>query len=76
MKSMEKSIQKLIEKGKITETATVILERIRPTTSMEEFSSVELVIEAATENKELKKKIFLSLDGILKKSAIILTDFQ
>src|SRR5436309_1966062 len=63
---MEKSLVKLIEKGKVTEQAATILARVRPTTSLEDFAHTELVIEAATENEEVKKKIFRTLDGVLK----------
>jgi len=72
--SIEKSLQKLIEKGKVTELAPVVMERIRPTTSMEELGNVQLVIEAATENIETKKRIFQQLDDVLKESAIIGTN--
>jgi 3-hydroxybutyryl-CoA dehydrogenase len=71
---MEKSLQKLIEKGKVTETAVQVLARIKTTTSLEDFAGVELVIEAATENKEIKKQIFKKLDQILKPSALIGTN--
>lgn len=74
MTGMEKSIQKLIEKGKVTETPQAVLGRIKTTTSLEDFAQVELVIEAATENKEIKKQIFVKLDQILKPTAIIGTN--
>jgi len=71
---MEKSLQKLNEKGRITEAPSVVLARIRPITSLEDLKSAELVIEAATENRELKKKIFQQLDLLLKPTAIIGTN--
>lgn len=71
---IEKSLQKLLEKGKITEQPAAVLARIRTSTSVEDLSQVELAIEAATENIELKKKIFTKLDQILKSSAIIGTN--
>lgn len=74
MAGMEKSVQKLIEKGKVTETPQAVLGRIKTTTSLEDFAQVELVIEAATENKEIKKQIFVKLDQILKPTAIIGTN--
>lgn len=71
---MEKSLQKLIEKGKITETVASVMARIRTTTSMDDLSPVELAIEAATENKSVKMAIFQRLDQILKPSAVIGTN--
>jgi 3-hydroxybutyryl-CoA dehydrogenase len=71
---IEKSIAKLIEKGKVTESASQILGRIKLTTSMEDLSQVELAIEAATENIAIKKQIFTKLDALLKPTAIIGTN--
>ncbi len=71
---MEKSLQKLLEKGKITEDPSKVLSRIKTTTNLEDFAQVELAIEAATENREVKKMIFKKLDQILKPSAIIGTN--
>lgn len=68
---IEKSIQKLIEKGKITETSSAVLSRIKMTTQLEDLSQTEFVIEAASENKAIKKQIFEKLDRILKPSALI-----
>ena len=45
--------------------------RIKTTTSMEELNSADFVIEAVSENEDLKKKIFTQLDKIVKPSAIL-----
>jgi 3-hydroxybutyryl-CoA dehydrogenase len=74
MGSMERSLVKLIEKGKIREQASVVLGRIKPTSTLEDLSQVELAVEAATENRETKKAIFRRLDGILNPSAILGTN--
>jgi 3-hydroxybutyryl-CoA dehydrogenase len=71
---IEKSVAKLIEKGKVTESASQILGRIKLTTSLEDLSQVELAIEAATENVAIKKQIFAKLDALLKPTAIIGTN--
>jgi len=71
---MSKSIDKLIEKGKITETTAVVIGRVKMTTSLEDFGQTEFVIEAATENKAIKKQIFEKLDKVLKSSALIGTN--
>ncbi len=71
---IEKSLTKLIEKGKVKEQAAVVLARIKTSTSIEDMASVELVIEAATENKDTKKAIFKKLDGVMKQTAILGTN--
>ena len=47
------------------------LARIKATTSMEELNAADFVIEAVSENEELKRKIFTQLDKIVKPSAIL-----
>ena len=74
MTSMEKSINKLIEKGKVRETASAVLGRIKTSTVLDSFSKVELAIEAATENIELKKTIFKKLDAVLPPRSILGTN--
>jgi len=51
-----------------------ILGRIKSTTSFQDFSDCDLVVEAATENLDLKKKIFAELDKICSKHAILATN--
>jgi 3-hydroxybutyryl-CoA dehydrogenase len=47
------------------------LARVKGTTDTADFADCDLVIEAAIENMELKKKIFAELDGILQPEVII-----
>jgi 3-hydroxybutyryl-CoA dehydrogenase len=62
----------LIKKTTITEEQKkVLLEKIKLTTNMQDLSDCDFVIEAATENIELKLKIFKELDEIVKKDAIL-----
>ena len=68
---IQKSLDKLIEKGKVKEPASTVLSRIQMTSQLEDLKAVELVIEAVSENPELKKNIFKKLDSLLKPSAII-----
>ncbi len=52
-----------VEKGRLASPdKDTILGRIKGTTDTQEFSECDLVIEAATENIEVKKKIFTGLD--------------
>ena len=66
---------KSVEKGKLSPPdKDAIMGRIKGTTSTKDFSGCDLVIEAAIENMELKKKIFAELDGICPKHAILATN--
>src|SRR4051812_45702011 len=48
-------LKKLVEKGKMTDAEVQkILENIRPVNGMEGLKSADLVVEAVTENPELK----------------------
>jgi len=50
------------------------LKRISPAQEIEAFSNCDLVIEAASEKEELKRKIFVALCPVLKPQAIIGTN--
>lgn len=71
MKTMDKSLAKLIEKGKVAEEKETILGRIRTTTKLEDFKSADFIVEAVFENFEVKKKVILELDKILRPEVII-----
>ena len=69
---INKSLSKLVTKGKMTEEdKEAILERITGTTDLALAADCDLVIEAAVENMEIKKSIFSGLDRICKESAIL-----
>jgi 3-hydroxybutyryl-CoA dehydrogenase len=66
------SLDRLIKKEKITEAdKTAALSRIKTSTSYDDLKGAQLVIEAATENYDLKVKIVKQLDGMLAPEAII-----
>ena len=66
---------KQVEKGKIKpEDKDALVARIRTVASPSEFSSCDLVIEAATENVELKLKLFRGCDEAMKPGAILATN--
>ncbi|GAB4292730.1 MAG: 3-hydroxybutyryl-CoA dehydrogenase [Myxococcota bacterium] len=72
---VQKFLTKSVEKGKMSEDdKNAVLKRIKPTANMTEFKECEFIIEAATENIELKKRIFKELDAIAKPEAIIATN--
>jgi 3-hydroxybutyryl-CoA dehydrogenase len=60
--SIKRSVEKLASKGALTEEAQAAALGIRMVGDLEEVSEADLVIEAATENPELKLKIFRDLD--------------
>lgn len=73
--AIDASLTKAVEKGKATEAdKTAALGRIKGTLNTEDFKDCDLVIEAAIENLELKKKIFADLDKICSKHAILATN--
>jgi 3-hydroxybutyryl-CoA dehydrogenase len=73
--SIDKVLAKSVEKSKLSQQdKDAIMGRIKGTTSTKDFSGCDLVIEAAIENMELKKKIFAELDGICPKHAILGTN--
>lgn len=72
MERLNKSLSRAVSKGKTTqEEMNAALARVKGTTDTADFAPCDLVIEAAVENMELKKKLFAELDGILRPEAII-----
>ncbi len=66
------SLDRLIKKEKMTaEQKAAALAKISITTDVTTLKDVDLIIEAATENLELKTRIFKQLDGLAKPEAII-----
>lgn len=66
---------KLVEKGKLAAAdVEAALARIRPAGEYAALTECDFVIEAATENIELKKKIFANIDGAAGPGAILATN--
>ena len=75
VKQVTSGLGRLVKKEKITpEQRDEILGRITWTENLEEMASADLLVEAATENLELKKKIFQELDRVAKPGAILGTN--
>jgi 3-hydroxybutyryl-CoA dehydrogenase len=75
MTLINNSLGKAIEKSLLKEEdKKAILGRIKGTTTTADFKDCDLVIEAAIENMELKKKIFADLDKICPPNAILATN--
>jgi len=72
---IQKNLEKLAAKGKISnEEVESILAKISGTTDLNLLDDVDLVIEAAVENMEIKRQIFGDLDKICKPEAILATN--
>ena len=70
--SINSALTKDVGQGKISQQdKDTTLDRIRGTTNSKDFYDCDLVIEAAIENMELKKKIFTELDKICPKHTIL-----
>ncbi|GAW92972.1 3-hydroxybutyryl-CoA dehydrogenase [Calderihabitans maritimus] len=75
LKTISKHIQRSVDKNKISAAdKDQILERIRTTTSLEEFKEVDFVVEAATEKVQLKLDLFRRLDQICSPDVILATN--
>jgi len=74
VETIRKSVDKLFEKEKITDIQRQAASHIQTTVSMDAASQADLIIEAATENPEMKVKIFKELDALSKTEVILATN--
>lgn len=72
--TIQKSLTKLQEKGKLKESPVDILRRLKKATRIEDLKSCQFVVEAASENREIKFKLFKELDATLPQGGIIATN--
>ena len=71
IKSIDWSVSKFIEKGRLTEDKGIILNRIQVDDDFSSAADVDLAIEAVFEKLDLKKEIFQSLDNVCTERTII-----
>ncbi|NNE97613.1 MAG: 3-hydroxybutyryl-CoA dehydrogenase [Pyrinomonadaceae bacterium] len=72
VEAVSKSLDRFVKKEKITEDdKSSILGRIKTTTELKGLSGCGLVVEAATEDFDIKKQIFENLDEILAEGSIL-----
>jgi len=72
MENIGKSLDRFVKKETITEDQKgEILGRIKTTRSLDELKDCSLVVEAATENFDIKKQIFEKLDQIASADTIL-----
>lgn len=63
--NIDKSLDRFVKKGTLTgEQKAEVLARVKTTTNLDDLKDCSLVVEAATENFEIKKEIFEKLDSI------------
>jgi 3-hydroxybutyryl-CoA dehydrogenase len=72
MATIQKSLGKLVEKGKLSaEDSEAAVRRITTTTELSDLGDCDLVVEAIFENFEAKAAAFRELDGLLAPEAIL-----
>ena len=69
--TIEKSLARLHEKGKLDGTPAEVLGRIRFTTELQDLAHCDLVVEAIVENEAIKAELFRTLGAIVKPSGIL-----
>lgn len=75
LKQVNKNWTRSIEKGRMTEDKRMECESLlKTTTNWDEFRDVDVVVEAVSENLELKKGIFKKLDQIVDDQAVIFSN--
>lgn len=72
LSGLEKTLQKLAEKGKITEDkASEIRNNITKGEALQDLKDSDLVIEAIIENKDIKTKVFTELENYVSEDCVI-----
>jgi 3-hydroxybutyryl-CoA dehydrogenase len=75
MKNIEKSLARMVKKGDIAEIdSRAVVSNIQTTTSFEDLSDVDMVIEAIFEEIGVKKETFKKLDESTKPEIILATN--
>lgn len=75
VQNITRNLEKLVSKGKLTETEKdLMLNRLQTITHVGEDLQIDMVIEAAVENVEVKKNIFSALCKTLPKHTILATN--
>jgi 3-hydroxybutyryl-CoA dehydrogenase len=69
-----RSLEKAVQRGKLSEDARdAALAHIMGTTTLEDLSSVQLVVEAVVENLSVKQALFSNLDEICAPATVLAT---
>jgi 3-hydroxybutyryl-CoA dehydrogenase len=71
-KRIERAVARLVEKGKVSSSdGEAAMSRIKPAGDYAALGDADFVVEAATEEIELKQKIFQSADRSMREGAIL-----
>ncbi|MEP6719764.1 MAG: 3-hydroxybutyryl-CoA dehydrogenase [bacterium] len=72
MKAIDRNLQREVDKERLsTEEKQSVLARIRSTIELEALNDASFVIEAVTENLEVKTEVFKTLDRVTRPAAIL-----
>ncbi|MBP6573494.1 MAG: 3-hydroxybutyryl-CoA dehydrogenase, partial [Flavobacteriales bacterium] len=75
MGGLSKTMDKLVEKGKLTaDAAKALLGRITPAHDLKQLAGCGLVIEAVIEDLGIKKKLFADLEALVAADAVLATN--
>ncbi|WP_341705102.1 3-hydroxybutyryl-CoA dehydrogenase [Ferrovibrio sp.] len=75
LETIQGNMNRQIARGKISEAdSAAALARIRTANAITAFKDTDFIVEAATENEGLKKKIFAELCPVLKPEALLATN--
>ena len=72
--TIQKSLQKLEEKGKLKDSAAAVFGRLVFTSQITDLKNCDFVVEAASENRDIKFKLVQQLDDLLAKDATLCTN--
>ena len=73
--SITKILGRSVEKGKMSaEDKNLVLGRIKTSVSLQDLATADYVVEAATENEQIKYQIFKDLDEICDEPVILATN--
>ncbi len=75
LQTIDRNLQRGVDKGRMTaEEKQEVLARVKTTTSLEEMAGADFVVEAVTENFEVKKKVFGELDRVTRDEIVLATN--
>ncbi|MFL6287163.1 MAG: 3-hydroxyacyl-CoA dehydrogenase family protein [Actinomycetes bacterium] len=72
--AIQRSVSRLADKGVVSEDVETVTSRVIPTTSMTDFSTAFIGVEAVFERLDIKQDVFRSLDRALPPDAILATN--
>jgi len=68
---IDKSLSKFVEKGKLSAAdKSACVSRLEGSVSLKDLADCDIVVEAITENPQIKKETYTAIDSIVKKDAI------